>query len=91
MALDTTVRARVDSQLKKDVEEILSKIGLTTSQAINIYLNRIKIENGIPFELKIPNDETLEAIKEAELGINMESVSINEMIEEYKSEYDSIN
>jgi len=91
MALDTTVRARVDSQLKKDVEEILSKIGLTTSQAINIYLNRIKIENGIPFELKIPNDETLEAIKEAELGINMEPVSINEMIEEYKSEYDSIN
>lgn len=65
MTLDATVRARVDAKLKADVECILKKVGLNTSQAINIFLNSVKNNNGIPFELKIPNDETVKAIEEA--------------------------
>ena len=34
MPLDATVRARVDSKLKEEVEEILAEIGLTTSQEL---------------------------------------------------------
>ena len=37
MALNSTVRARVDSNLKSDIEVILKNIGLNTSQAINIF------------------------------------------------------
>ena len=66
MALNSTVRARVDSQLKDDVEEILGQIGLSTSQAITLFLKRIKYEKGIPFELKVPNATTLNAMKEAD-------------------------
>ena len=82
MALDATVRARVDSKLKEEVEEILSEIGLTTSQAITIFLKGVKRERGIPFDLKIPNETTLKAMKEAKEGINMEKVTIDEMIKE---------
>jgi len=87
MALDTTVRARIDADLKHDVEEILSEIGLSTSQAINIFMKGIKRERGIPFELKIPNDETLSAMKDAEMGINMEEITLDEMIAEHKRGY----
>jgi DNA-damage-inducible protein J len=66
MALIATVRARVDTQLKEDVEEILGQIGLSTSQAITLFLKRIKYEKGIPFELKVPNARTLNAMKEAD-------------------------
>lgn len=52
MALDATVRARVDANLKKEVEEILAEIGLSTSQAIVLFMKAIKREGGIPFELK---------------------------------------
>jgi len=47
----------------------------------------IKRERGIPMELKIPNDETLQAMKDAELGINMEEITLEEMIEEHKRAY----
>jgi len=65
MALNSTVRARVDKELKEEVEAILSQIGLNTSQAITIFLKRIKYEKGIPFELKVPNATTLKAMEEA--------------------------
>ena len=86
MALDATVRARVDSQLKKDVEEILSDIGLSTSQAITIFLKGVKREKGIPFDLKIPNKKTLEAMQEAKDGVG-ETVSFEDFIKETEEQY----
>jgi len=83
MALDATVRARVDAQLKKDVEQILSEIGLSTSQAITLFLKGIKRERGIPFELKIPNEETLQAMREVEEG-KTEKVTLDELKAEVK-------
>jgi len=82
MALDATVRARVDAQLKKDVENILSEIGLSTSQAITMFMKSIKRERGIPFELKIPNELTKQVIEDARNGVNMEDVTLEEMIAE---------
>ena len=83
MALDATIRARVDSNIKKEAEAIFAKIGLNTSQAINIFLNRVIQEKGIPFELKIPNEETLEAIRELENGEG-EVVTLEELEKEAK-------
>jgi len=87
MALDATVRARIDARLKEDVEKILSEIGLSTSQAITMFMKGIRRERGIPMELKIPNEETLQAMKDAEMGINMEEITLEEMIEEHKRGY----
>lgn len=81
MALDATVRARVDTQLKEDVEEILSQIGLSTSQAITLFLKRIKYEKGIPFELKVPNAMTLKAMQEADDNEG-ETVNLEEFLQE---------
>lgn len=83
MALDSTVRARVDTQLKNDVEEILSHIGLSTSQAITLFLKRIKYEKGIPFELKVPNAKTLKAMQEAEENEGI-TISLDSFLEENK-------
>jgi DNA-damage-inducible protein J len=84
MALDATVRARVDSKLKEETEKILSDIGLSTSQAITIFLKGVQRERGIPFELKIPNETTLKAMKEAKEGINMEETTLDDMIAEFQ-------
>ena len=63
--MDTTVRASVDSDLKQEAEAIFKKLGLNTSQAIVMFLNMVKLQNGIPFDMKIPNKETLKAMQEA--------------------------
>jgi DNA-damage-inducible protein J len=65
MTLDSTVRARVNSELKNEVESIFSELGLSTSQAITLFLKKVKMERGIPFELKVPNETTLKAMEEA--------------------------
>jgi len=65
VTLDTTVRARVSSDLKSETDSIFREIGLSTSQAIILFLKKVKMERGIPFELKVPNDLTLKAMEEA--------------------------
>ena len=73
MQKTTTVRATVESKLKADAEAVLEKIGLTTSQAITIYLKQITLYKGIPFEVKIPNKATLNSLEEARRKKNLKS------------------
>ncbi len=68
MAKTSSIHVRVDPKVKKDVEKILDTLGMTSTEAINIYLKQIILTSGIPFEIKTPqfSDEMLEAIAEAE-------------------------
>ena len=78
MSLDATVRARIDSNLKKDVEAIFKDIGINTSQAINIFLKKVQRERGIPFSLKIPNETTINAMNEAQNN-EAEMISLDDL------------
>ena len=68
--MSETVKINIctDANTKKQVEEILSEIGLNMTAAINIYLKKILMEGGIPFELttKTPNAATVAAMEEYE-------------------------
>jgi len=75
------IQTRVEPALKIEVERILHEIGLSTSEAITIFLNRIRLENGIPFPVKIPNATTLEAMKDIEEGRVEKFTSAKEMFE----------
>ena len=68
---NVVVRARVNSVLKNDVEVLLDGLGLTISEAINVYLAQIKLRGGLPFSVEIPNKETAKAIREARAGKGM--------------------
>ena len=49
MARTATVQARIEPQLKNQVESILETLGMNTTDAINIYFKYIRLVNGIPF------------------------------------------
>ncbi len=55
MAKETTVRARIDEELKTEAEGILKQLGLTTSQAINLYFSQIVLRRGMPFDVCLPD------------------------------------
>ena len=59
-----TVTARVDENVKKEAETLFKKMGLNMSTAMNLFLKKCILEQGIPFELKVPNKETLKAMQE---------------------------
>ncbi len=63
MKTQTTVR--IDQKNYIQAKEILEYLGLTYSQAVNIFNNMIICHKGLPFDVKIPNDETLAAMVEA--------------------------
>lgn len=71
MSKNTTVRARVNLALKNDVEIILHKMGLSHSEAINLYYHFIKLYRGIPFNMRIPNELTLKTFKETDKEENL--------------------
>jgi DNA-damage-inducible protein J len=73
MAKTETVRARVEPELKRDAEAVLRKIGLSSSEAITLFLTHVKLANGLPFPLRVPNRQTRQAIRRARSGKNGET------------------
>lgn len=63
-----TVRARVEPELKLEVESVLSELGLSVSEAIELYLHQIKLVHGIPFDIRLPNATTQETFKKTDEG-----------------------
>lgn len=61
----TTVRARLEPKLKKETELIFEELGINTTEAIRIFFKQVKLQRGLPFEMKIPNEITEEAILDA--------------------------
>ena len=57
MAKNATINMRVDASLKTEVERILHALGISTTEAINLFLNRIRLSKGIPFPVQMSNDE----------------------------------
>lgn len=66
------INARVKPELKTEVEQILEQLGITTTQAITMFFEQIKLNRGIPFELKLPNEETLAAMEDARATKNQQ-------------------
>jgi len=59
MALkETYVRARVDDRLKRESEEILDALGLSTTEAIRIFLHQVRLHKGLPFDLRLKEDNS---------------------------------
>lgn len=64
MADTSTVRVRIDAQLKAQAVETLAAMGLSLSSAVRLFLTRVATDRQLPFELR-PNAETRAAMAEA--------------------------
>lgn len=76
------VQVRIDSNLKDAGEEILKMLGITPSQAINALYEQIVMRNGLPFEIKLPNKLSRDAIEELEKGGGKSLLSVKSMIDD---------
>lgn len=62
------INARVEPKLKKSAEAVLDKIGLSTTDAVTMFLKQIVAQKGLPFPAKVPNRETIRALRDVEAG-----------------------
>jgi len=65
------VRAMVDEHLKEDTEVIFHNLGLSTPEAINLFLTQVKLKRGMPFPLRVPNNVTLKTFADTDAGKNL--------------------
>ena len=59
------IRARVEPDLKRKAEELFSELGLSTTEAITLFYKQVTVHRGLPFDVRVPNAETLEALRQA--------------------------
>ena len=62
------IRARVEPQLKHEAEAILKALGLSATDAITMFYRQVTLRRGLPFDVRLPNAETAEALQQAETG-----------------------
>ena len=62
------VRARIDARIKSEADAVLASFGLTVSDAFRMMMVRIAKEKALPFEILIPNEESIEAMKAVRRG-----------------------
>lgn len=65
------IRARVDPQLKDEVEDLFAQLGLSTTEAITLFYQQVKLNRGLPFDVRIPNEVTLRTFAETDAGENI--------------------
>ena len=89
----SNVTIRMDSELKKQAEELFADLGLNMTTAMIAFTKQAVREQRIPFILKrnIPNIETLEAIVEAQKIVTgeieaKEYTDVDEMFEDILNE-----
>ena len=64
----TTVRARIEPRLKADVDRLLRRLGLSTTEAINLFYSQIRLRQGLPFAVEVPNEETRKTFEATDRG-----------------------
>lgn len=68
MARTAMIRARTAPELKEKAEHIFEQLGLTSTDAINIFYAQVALHNGMPFAVKIPNKTTVTTFQKTARG-----------------------
>jgi DNA-damage-inducible protein J len=65
MSTTSMIHVRVEDEVKAQATEALGAVGLSVSDAVRLFLKRVVAEQALPIELKVPNADTVAAMREA--------------------------
>ncbi len=68
MAKEAMIRARIEPQLKGEVESIFQELGLSITDAITLFYQQVRLHRGLPFEVRIPNEITRRTFEDTDAG-----------------------
>ena len=81
MAQTTMVNFRIDEEVKKEMEEVCSKMGLTMTAALNLFINKVTMERRIPFEITADPDPFYSESNMAHLRRGVEALNAGNGVE----------
>jgi DNA-damage-inducible protein J len=62
------VNTRLEPRLKADAERILARLGMSSTAAVTMFYRQVVLRRGLPFDVCLPNKETVAAIDELDRG-----------------------
>ena len=54
MSKSSNLNVRLDPVVKEQAESILTQLGMPMASAVSIFLQQVVLQNGLPFEVKLP-------------------------------------
>lgn len=72
MAKSATLYVRIEPELKEQAESILAALGISASNAITMFYKQIVLQQGVPFEIKLPATRPLDASALTDAQFNAE-------------------
>jgi len=86
MAKTAVIQARIDPEVKNKAQSVLSKLNITMSEAISMFLTQVTLNKGIPFDIRIPNEVTAKTLNDSVNGKELHQVSdVDELFRELDS------
>lgn len=76
---DAVVRARIDRATKQEATMLFRQMGITVSDAIRMMLVQAVAEKALPFEVRVPNNETVAALLDSRNGVVIRATSIDDL------------
>lgn len=73
-----TIHARVEPELKSTAEAVFRELGLTTTDAIRLFLRQVALRHGLPFEVRIPNETTRKTFERTDAGEDLYAADSDE-------------
>jgi DNA-damage-inducible protein J len=74
------IHARMEPELKHDVESIFRALGMTTTEAVTLFYKQVKMRHGLPFAVEVP-DEELDTWQRCEINKGLEEMRSGKLVD----------
>jgi DNA-damage-inducible protein J len=71
MSKTDSVHFRTDPATKAGAEAVFTQLGVRPGDALNLFYRQVMLQQGLPFDVKVPNAETLQAFAESDAGVGL--------------------
>ena len=79
LVVKKTTSVKLDEEAKQEAQKIFKQLGLTMSEAFNLFLYQVKINKGLPFEVRMPNESTQQVLNEVRQEKNVEAFLLKDL------------
>jgi len=86
MSVRKQTSIKVDPRAWGEAKIIFKEYNLNLSDAINIFLNKVRLEGGMPFDIKVPSDRLKQTMKEAKEDKGTYHDSVDDLVADLKNE-----
>jgi addiction module RelB/DinJ family antitoxin len=71
VVITSPAKATIQTDLAKKADVVFKRLGLSREQAIDLFFETCVLRQNLPFSFNQPNDETLQAFKDSEQGVDL--------------------